>query len=145
MKKTILAVTLLAVLSTLVLSACSSQGDGKILGVPSDLGYTYRTMDASEMPPTTGDVSNHASMVNGTTINVFLGGSSSCPPTIASIDNAKDGSVRINLKDWGSSPCTSDYALRGYEVTAVAVGFNFANKKVYTCGTTTCTELPFSQ
>lgn len=128
---------------TMALTGCSS--DGKIFGIQSDLGYGYRQMDSNEIAQRTGNVSqsnSYASLVQDSTLDVFLKGSSSCPPSIKSVADAEDGSVRITLKDWGTTPCTGDFTSVGYQITAIKVGFTFTGKTIYTCNTETCTGLP---
>lgn len=127
------------------LTGCSS--DGKIFGIETDFGYEYRQMNANEIAQRTGDVnttSNSARVVQSSTLDVYLSGSSSCPPTIESVTNADDGSVRIKLKDWGDSICTADYVPTGYQITALQLNFSFTGKTIYTCNSELCTALPVS-
>jgi hypothetical protein len=125
------------------LTGCSS--DGSFFGIGTNFGYEYRQMDANEIAQRTGDVnstSNSARVVQASTLDVYLSGSSGCPPTIESVSDADDGSVRIKLKDWSDVMCTADFVPTGYQITALQLNFSFVGKTIYTCDTEVCTNLP---
>jgi hypothetical protein len=140
MKK--IAVSLVAVATIFMLSSCTAAEDIIKNGVSTDLGYDYRVMDAVEIQtyaPNGAPSSPRITIVDKTTIDLVLGGSSSCPPTIDNIADAKDGSVRVTLKTFPSA-CTADFGPYGFQITGVKTNFDFATTPVYVCAGATCTK-----
>lgn len=143
MKKFLLILGLTSILLS-VLSGCSSNSGGKIFGVPSDLGYTYRQLLPNEVVQHSGEQTitySFIKFVNNNTADVFFVGSSSCPSTITSIKNVKNGQVKIMLKTWPGI-CSQTLASTGYQLTAVSTNFSFTKKTVYVCSKTYCSLLP---
>ena len=142
MRKLIGSVLIMAGL-VIGLSACASE-DNEILGTPTDLGYTTRPMDAIEIEQYTDAFNfkdNFAVISSPNTLNVLLGGSSSCPPTIESVDEDNNGNVRLHLQDWTGQACSRDMAIKGTQITAIQVGFDFSDKTLLTCNKEACSPL----
>jgi hypothetical protein len=140
MKKIVLTVAALA--AVFMLGGCAEAQNIIDKGVSTDLGYDYRVMDAVEIQtyaPNGAPSSPRVTVVDKTTIDLVLGGSSSCPPTIDNIDDAADGSVRVTLKT-STGPCTADFGPYGFQITGVKTNFDFATTPVYVCSGSTCTK-----
>lgn len=87
------------------------------------------------------DFSPSAFFVDKNSLDVILYGSSSCPPTIESVED-ESSTVRINLKEWGDIACTADYGPSGYSVKALKAGFTFKDKAIMVCDANNCSALP---
>jgi len=142
MKRKVLAAVILT-LASITLVGCSASSGDNILP-PSDFGYDYRVMDAVELQQNLGSTtfeSPFANISDAQTLNVFTGGSSSCPPTISSIDDTDSGAIQIKLAS-NTGPCTMDYVPFGFQITAIKTNFDFSGKTVYLCQNGTCNGVP---
>jgi len=140
---------LVGILSLLLFSvtACANNIDPTKI-VPNNLGFTYEQLDpgtAAMRAPGGVMPSQEIGVVqDNTTLVAYLGGSSSCPPTIDHIDNTTGPNVQITLKPDSTSSCTTDFSITAFQITAVATNFDFHKKAVSICKNGSCHVLPIS-
>lgn len=135
-----------AAVTLLLLSGCSSAGIGEE-AIPETVFTISREVVT---PPGNGEiivgVEETVQILNGTTVVVSVGGSSSCPPVIEKVEINKEANVvSFMIKDYPNQACTMDFGLLPQRVTAVGVGFDFNNYTFQKCLTlTNCSPLATS-
>ena len=127
-----------ASLLLLTLTGCTSSEKS---APDESVGFTYATVPAGPYLDENPNWEIMALIKSNTKMIALLGGGSSCPPVVETITKSTLDSIQINLKDYGTVPCTADFAITAWEIKSTDKSYDFHDKTIELCTTNACTLL----